>query len=280
VRNLTDAEATARSIGLALTASSEIYDDFLIPRTEGVLGRRPVARHKTAVIALVGRQRRFLRAAYLLADANMDLEAIGPIRSMFEFFVTQLWLALDPDLNWMLWMERDHVTRDTWREGVAEHVPALHAAALAALTAEQHTEAKEIVDVRTQIKARLGDRKVEVPHLRERAKAVDLGQWYDLLYRYESNAGMHPSLLATDLLLQSTPRGLRLHGEPTKQFVRLPVYLQGAHLLHMALKDCGEQVPSLRLPEVDKLGVDVAAAVVQYSSHTVGSLQNLANGPT
>lgn len=272
MRKLTDDETTARSIGLALLAASEVYEDFLVPRTEGAIRRKPVARHKSAVAALVGRQRRFLRAAYLLADADMDLEAIGPIRSMFEFHVTQLWLALDPDLNWMLWMERDHVTRDTWRAGVAEHAPTLHAAALAALTPKQQAEAKEITEVRKQINVRLAGRKAMVPSLRERAQAVDLAHWYDLLYRYESNAAMHPTLLATDLLFESTTRGLRLHGEPTQQFVRLPVYLQGAHLLHMALQDCGEQIPSLRLPELDDLGRDIAAAVVRFSAPNVGNL--------
>lgn len=264
MRNLTDDESKARSIGLALLAASEIYEDFLIQRTEGPLRRKPVAHYKSAVIALVGRQRRFLRAAYLLADADMDLEAIGPIRSMFEFFITQRWLALDPDLNWMLWMERDHSTRDTWRKGVGEHAPALYAAATAALTSEQHEEAKVIADVREQIKARLGNRKAEVPSLEQRAKAVGLAAEYDLLYRYESNADTHPSMFATDLLLESTPRGLRLHGKPTKQFVPVPIYLQGAYLLHAALQDCGEQVSSLRIPKLDTLGTDLASLIVQH----------------
>jgi Family of unknown function (DUF5677) len=266
MRDLTEDESNARSIGLALLAASEVYDGFLIPRTEGVLRRRQVPRHTSAVVGLVGRQRRFLRAAYLLADAGMDLEAIGPVRSMFEFFVTQRWLALDPDLNWMLWMERDHRTRDTWRERLGEHVPELSAAAVASLTPEQRAEATDIAEVREQIKLRLGDRKPVVPSMEQQAKDVGLAPWYDILYRYQSNAGLHPSMLATDLLFEATPRGLRLHGEPTERFVSIPAYLLGAHFLHDALKDCGEQMPSLRIPELDELWTGLAAAIIRYWS--------------
>jgi hypothetical protein len=266
MRSLTDEEANARGIGLALLKASEVYEDFLIPRAVGLLIPKPVARHTSAVVGLVGRQRRFLRAAYLLADANMDLEAISPVRSMFEFYVTQRWLALDPDLNWMLWMEKDHMTRDTWRKGVATHAPILHAAAIDGLTPEQREEARVIAEIRAQIKARIGDKKIEMPTLLNRAKAVGLLPWYDVLYRYESNAGMHPSLLATDLLFEATPTGLRLHGEPTPQFARVPIYLHGAHLLHDALKDCGDQLSSLRIKELDAVWTELASAMIRYTA--------------
>ena len=129
-----DDEAEARSLGLALLKASRTYEDFLIPRTEGRLRVRRFPPHRRAIIGLVGRQRRFLRAAYTLADAGLALEAIGPLRSMFKSLVCQRWLAPDPDRNWKLWMAEDHGARDLWRKRLSEHAPALHDAAAASLT--------------------------------------------------------------------------------------------------------------------------------------------------
>jgi len=98
-------DAKARSLGLALLDTSRIYEGFVIPSFEGDLRFPP---HRRAIIGLTGRQRRFLRAAYTLADAGQVLEAVGPLRSMLEFLVRQLWLARDPDRNWALWMAKEH----------------------------------------------------------------------------------------------------------------------------------------------------------------------------
>ena len=52
----------------------------------------------------------------------------------------------------------------------------------------------------------------------------------DGLYRYESSAGTHATLLAVDLLRKKVPSGLVLRSEPTTQFAPLPVSLHGAEL--------------------------------------------------
>lgn len=158
---LTEEEAAARSLGLALLDASRIYEGFVIPRCEGFLRRRPFPPHRRAIIGLVGRQRRFFRAAYTLADADLTLEAIGPLRSMFEYLVCQRWLALDPDRNWKLWMDEDHRARDLWRERLRQHAPALHDAAAAALTTAQREEAEVIRAVRAQVADDLGTRQPE-----------------------------------------------------------------------------------------------------------------------
>src|SRR5690242_14088928 len=85
--------AKARALGMALLDASRIYEGFVIPSFEGGL---PFPPHSRAIIGLVGRQRRFLRAAYTLADTGQVLEAVGPLRSMLEFLLCQLWLAHDP----------------------------------------------------------------------------------------------------------------------------------------------------------------------------------------
>jgi hypothetical protein len=90
-----DEAAKARSLGLALLDASRTYEGLVIPSFEGRLRRRPFPPHRRAIIGLVGRQRRFLRAAYTLADAGQMLEAVGPLRSMLEFLICQRWLAYD-----------------------------------------------------------------------------------------------------------------------------------------------------------------------------------------
>jgi hypothetical protein len=82
---------------------------------------------------------------------------------------------------------------------------------------------------------------------------------YDGLYRYESNAATHPTMLAVDLLLEAHPKGLHLRGEPTAQFVSPPVYLRGAWLLYEALKGSAELTPALSLSELPSLGRDLYA---------------------
>jgi hypothetical protein len=61
---LKDQEAEARSLGRALLDASRIYEDFLIPRSEGRLRRRRLPPYRSAIIGLVGRQRRFGRVSF------------------------------------------------------------------------------------------------------------------------------------------------------------------------------------------------------------------------
>jgi hypothetical protein len=257
-----DEVAKARSLGLALLDASHIYEGFMIPRSEGHLWwRRRFPPHRRAIIGLVARQRRFLRAAYTLADAGQVLEAVGPLRSMLEFLICQRWLALDPERNWKLWMDDDHAARDLWRKKLQQHAPALHDAAVAALTPEQRKEAEEVAAGRRQLAAELGDRQRSERRItiEQRATQVGLIFLYDGLYRYESNAAVHPSMLATELLMERRPNGLLMRGEPTAQFVAPPVYLQGASLLYEALQGSGELTPALNLRELPSLGRDLYA---------------------
>jgi uncharacterized protein DUF5677 len=253
--------ARARSLGLALLDASRIYEGFVIPSFEGRLWRRRFSPHRRAIIGLVARQRRFLRAAYTLADAGLVLEAVGPLRSMLEFLICQRWLAHDPDRNWKVWMTDDHAARDLWRERLRQHAPELHAAAMEALTPEQRKEAEAVAAGRTQLAAQYGGRQQGDAHknLELRAAQVGLSFMYDGLYRYESNAGPHPSMLASELLMEKHPKGLLLRSEPTAQFAAPPVYLHGASLLYEALEGSGELTPALRLPELPSLGRDLYA---------------------
>jgi hypothetical protein len=269
--------AKARSLGLSLLDASRIYEEFVIPSFEGRLRQRRFPPHRRAIIGLVGRQRRFLRAAYTLADAEQVLEAVGPLRSMLEFLVCQRWLALDPDRNWKLWMDDDHRARDLWRERVQQHAPAVYDAAVEALTLEQRKEVEAVAAGRRQLAAELGDRERHERRitLEQRADQVGLSFLYDALYRYESNAATHPSMLAVDLLLEGHPRGLLLRGEPTAQFAAPPVYLHGAFLLCEALRESGELTPALKLPKLPSLSRDVYALLVERTEMRVPNWREL-----
>jgi hypothetical protein len=256
-------DAKARSLGLALLDTSRIYEGFVIPSFEGDLRFPP---HRRAIIGLTGRQRRFLRAAYTLADAGQVLEAVGPLRSMLEFLVRQLWLAHDPDRNWALWMAKEHDAGDLRQEKIRQHAPALHDAAVASRTPEQRKEGEAVAAGRTQLAAELGNGRPGMPNLELQARDVGLSFLYDGLYRYQSNAGPHPTMLAVDLLLEKHPEGLVLRGEPTAQFVAPPVYLHGAWLLYEALKKSGELTPALNLPELPSLGRDIEALVKEQAT--------------
>src|SRR2546425_5517973 len=89
-------EDLARGCGLRLLELSGIYE-------RGVV--RYEAGHETLAIAgLVARQRRLLRAAYLLADSDQRLEASIMLRAMLEFLIRQKWLEADPRLHYVLWV--------------------------------------------------------------------------------------------------------------------------------------------------------------------------------
>jgi len=278
--------ARARSLGLALLDAIRIYEDFVIPKyedfvipgSEGRLRRRRFPPHRRAIIGLVARQRRFLRAAYALADAGLVLEAVGPLRSMLEFLICQRWLAHDPDRNWKLWMEADHAARDLWRERLRQHAPALHDAAVGALTPEQRKEGEAVAAGRMKLATELGDRQPDDRRkrsLEQRAAQVGLSFLYDGLYRYESNAAAHPSMLATELLMEKHPKGLLLRSEPTAQFVAPPVYLHGASLLCEALKGSAELTTALDLPELPSIGRDLYALLEEQMSRRLPNWQEL-----
>lgn len=266
---------TARTLGLALLEASRVYENFVIPSFEGRLRQRPFPPHRRAIIGLVGRQRRFLRATYTLADSEQVLEAVGPLRSMLEFLVCQRWLALDPDRNWKIWMADDHAARALWREKAHQHVPALHDAAMESLTPEQREEGEAIAAARIRLAAELGDRRPRLPSLEQRAAQVGLSFLYDGLYRYESSAGPHPTMMSVDLLLEKHRKGLVLRGEPTAQFAPPPVYLHGAFLLNEALKGSGELTPALNLPELPSLGRAISALVVERMNGRVPNWRDL-----
>jgi hypothetical protein len=175
-------------------------------------------------------------------------------------------------------MADDHAARDLWRKRLLGHAPGLHDAAVAALTPEQLAEGEEVAAGRARLDAELGDQwpgDRRQRNLEQRAAQVGLSFLYDVLYRYQSNAVPHPSMLSVDLLLEEHENGLVLRGEPTAQFVNLPVYLHGALLLSEALKDSGELTDALRPPELPSLGRDILALLEKRASAQMPNWRDL-----
>jgi hypothetical protein len=258
MRELTADDQQARTLGLALLDASRIYEGFVIPTREGRFWRsRPFPPHRRAIIGLVGRQRRFLSAAYTLADAGLVLEALGPVRSMYEFRFCQRWLARDPERNWKLWMEADHKRRDYWRAQLQQNAPALHDAAVDALTPEQRREGEAVAVARARLSAEIGD---PLPDdrfsIEQWATQVGMRFVYDTVYRYQSNV-LHPSMFAVDLLLEPHPTGARLRGEPSSQFEAPSIYLDAALLLRDALQESGDMTPALSLNNLPAIGAQL-----------------------
>lgn len=194
---------------------------------------------------------------------------------MLEFLVCQRWLALDPDRNWKIWMVDDHAARALWRERLQQHAPTLHDAAVASLTPAQREEGDEIAAVRTRLAAELGDPRPRLLPIEQRATAVELSFLYDMLYRYESSAGPHPTMISVDLLLEKHPKGLVLRGEPTAQFASPAIYLHGAFLLYEALKGSGQLTPALKLPELPSLGRDIYALAMERTNERMPNWREL-----
>jgi hypothetical protein len=185
---------------------------------------------------------------------------------MLEFLVRQLWLAHEPGRNWALWMAKEHDAADLRHKNIRQHASALHDAAVESRTPEQRKEGEAVAAGRSRLMAELGDARPGMPNLEVQARDVGLSFLYDGLYRYESNAGPHPTMLAVDLLLEKHPEGLVLRGEPTTQFVAPPVYLHGAWLLYEALKKSGELTPALNVSELPSLGRDIEALVKEWAT--------------
>jgi hypothetical protein len=246
----TPSEELARECGLELLELSGIYE-------RGVV--RYEAGHETLAIAgLVGRQRRLLRAAYLLADVGQRLEASIMLRAMLEFLIRQKWLELDPGLHYVLWAIDDLNARLRIDREVREQEPEAHEEAIEIIEPEMREQYERQLDRMRreldQLQQRLGlDRPPSYPNLSEQAIAVGLGFSYSLAYRFDSQSAAHPSAMAIEQLLEDRPNlgGIRLLPEPPPERGYADPYGVGAFILRDAIASAAALIPELQLAGFD-----------------------------
>lgn len=249
-------EELARACGLRLLDLSGIYE-------RGVV--RYEAGHETLAIAgLVARQRRLLRAAYLLADSGQRLEASIMLRAMLEFLIRQKWLELSPGLHYVLWAIDDLNARLRIDREIREQDPDAQEGAIEIMQPEIRDQyEQELGRMRAQLEQlqeRLGlDRAPRYPNLREQAGAVGLGFSYSLAYRFDSQSAAHPSAMAIEQLFEDRADlgGIRLLPEPPPERGYADPYGVGAFILRDALASAAALVPELQLAGFDEVAAQL-----------------------
>lgn len=249
-------EELARACGLRLLDLSGIYE-------RGVV--RYEAGHETLAIAgLVGRQRRLLRAAFLLADSDHRLEASIMLRAMLEFLIRQKWLELNPGLHYVLWAIDDLHARLRIDREIREQDADAHEEAVAIMQPEMRAQyERELGRMHAQLaqlQEQLGlDRVPRYPNLREQAIAVGLGFSYSLAYRFDSQSAAHPSAMAIEQLFEDRPDlgGIRLLPEPPPERGYADPYGVGAFILRDALASAAALVPELQLAGFDEIAAQL-----------------------
>lgn len=234
-----------------------VYEDFVVPRFEGRLRRRKLPPHIGPTIALVARQRRFLRAAYALADQALSLEAEALLRSLFDFLVCQEWLALDPEHNLALLVKYDQAWKASWQREIKEIIPQIEQTARARLSDAQRKEVAQyeaaLPGVLEDVERAIGDRPSQLPSIRERARATELDFLYLVTYKSASHLS-HSSIYAIDALSEMTESGVRVTAVPPPHREPRGIYVRGGLLLREALDHAGRQWARLRIDAVERIG--------------------------
>jgi hypothetical protein len=252
----TEGEDVAREVGLNLLEISSTYERRVIRPEAG-----PAA---LAIVGLVARQRRLLRGAYLLADAEQRLEASILLRTMLEFLIRQTWLQADPELNYTLWVLDDlearlRIDREIRKQARDEHGQALEVMEPVMRSLYE----KSLDEMRRQVEAlrqRLGlERNPRYPNLREQAQAVGLSFSYSLAYRFDSLSAAHPSAMAVEQLFARHPQGVRVLADPPPERGYADPYSVGAFILREALGHAAEQISELALEGIEELGARLDA---------------------
>lgn len=254
-------EAAARACGQALLDASKLYEGLLVRRYSGLLLRRATPLHAGPTAGFVARQRRFLAAAYLLADSAHSLEAETLLRGIFEFLVCQEWVALDPKRNLALLVQDDQRWKTRWVRGVEGMIPGFEKDARSRLTPDRRDAMERyeaaLPTVLANVANEIGDAEpTELPKLYDRAKAAGLEFLYRTSYRNGSHLS-HPSIYAIDALSVEAQKGLRICASPPLEREPQGVYVRGAILLHEALTHAGKQWGALQIDAVDEIGAQL-----------------------
>jgi hypothetical protein len=253
-------EAAARVCAVELLERSQVYDDVTVPAA--------TSRDWLVAVALTARQRRHMQAVITLADRDLSIEAEIIVRTMFEFYVRQKWLLLDPPLHRLLWL-RDEISRRftidrevrEWADTNDETVEILRPDRRE-LFERQRAEIDEQLDV--IVAERELEERPSYPSLLQQADATGDIIDYSLAYRIDSQSAAHPSAMALQNLMIELPEGaIQVRAEPAPG-KRLNVYAAGAIRLHGALTMTGVLIPQLRIDGLE----EILATLVQIGAQT------------
>jgi hypothetical protein len=232
------------------------------------------------VVGLTARQRRHMQAVIALADAELFIEAEIVVRTMFEVFVRQKWLLLDPPLHRLLWL-RDEFGRRFTIDREAREWGQANNETVEILTAEsRELFERQLAEINEQLDAIVAERGLDgrprYPSLIEQAVATGDMIDYTLAYRIDSHSAAHPSAMAVQNLMLQLPDGaIQVRNEPPPG-KRLHVYAAGALRLHHALLMTGDLIPQLQLDGLDQIYTRLAEVGRQTrelggGSRTVGA---------
>jgi Family of unknown function (DUF5677) len=177
--------AEARAIGEEFLHVSEHYEGGTLPKTGGLF--------VLAIAAIVARSRRMLIAIHHLTEVGCDLEAGIILRSLNEYAITARWLCGNRLANHAIWAwddirRRIEMDRELGRLGVEDRIAP-------DVMARYETSRAEYAEIYRQATGQKATSR-SLPSVLERAKCVNMVVEYGLAYRYDSNAGVHPSALA------------------------------------------------------------------------------------
>jgi Family of unknown function (DUF5677) len=244
-RHFDPATATVRECGLELLALSTVYERPVVGDEAGV--------ETLAMVGLVARMRRLLRASYRLADAGEVLEASILNRAMMEYLFTLRWLQVDPELHYVLWATADLKARLTIDREVREQAEEQHAEAVELMepnVRDQYEQALRKMQAQIdEARERLAGRTLRLPSFEQRAREAELPFAYSLAYRYDSITGAHPTPHAIEQLMVQHPRGIAILPEPPPERGYADAYGVAAHVLLDALNSAADKIPELRLGE-------------------------------
>jgi hypothetical protein len=179
----------ARDCGIDLVEASRSLAGLRVPSGEIAL-----------VLALAGRERRLLCAAYLLTDRGFELEASALRRTLVDYALRMPWLLENVATNVRVWQREDARIRLRGDDNVRGD---LNAPTLA-MPEAMRAETQELFDRLTnELKAEGAS--LQLPKLEQL-----VGPYTALYsaYRWDSQVGAHTTPLAAEQVLSREPGGV------------------------------------------------------------------------
>ena len=253
----------SRAVGVRLLNLTSGYDDLLVPRGLGVAA--------LGALGLVARGRSLLRIVHLIADTGDAASASLAVRALTESVLTLAWLNKDPELAEAVWMldsirtslshhkevadeeRRQRASARRRGEVVAQLLPGQSFGLLSRAEVRRRKLIQQQQRERVEGLPRLSPRKNKLrvtrighmPGFHDRAEVAGMPWVYSLAYRFDSNAGAHPTPLAIGQFLEE-----RADGIAVQSYARGPrpdPYYVAAQLFAVLVELAGDRVDQTAL---------------------------------